>query len=506
MSAVNILRGPTWAQKATYADPEDLETNSSLPFSVSLALCNKVSVHLAQEPHAVEGAECLIVSVDAKLRGASRDAQAALLAAGKSVKKQLREQLEQKRQSPSGDLRFHTGDVVKTKAGRLKHFRSIVHVVTPSFCSKYSTAIVSALSACVRNSLGLAAEEGCKSCALFGLSDSLEGENVRNDNFTHIVVRTLRRFFEKYPRALDHVAFVARSAEEFGAFEKVLPLYFPRCYEEARNATQELRGRDVGDADGNPYIEQRRIRISAEPKQLSSGDHPVSPTRKFGSGYPQMSSYSPVLEKNHTPIKITLARIKYKVCNSELITNEIDGSQYTAYHVRTSSGSSMPPAIVKRRYKQFRQLRDDLVVLTRDYGAYFTSTKLASLEFPPKYMWGNFDPEVVAERKAGLEKFLKCAHSALSNNRDGLRVLLQFCGRKLDTIEGESFVAEDGENDSSEVAPVRRFRDVTNENNVAGRGTTKRKQNAQGRFIKAHPRGGTGGSAEGNRFIGNEDL
>ena len=130
--------------------------------------------------------------------------------------------------------------------------------------------------------------------------------------------------------------------------------------------------------EGNPYIVQRRMRISAEPQLLSASAQPVSPTRKNfrGSGYPKLSSYSPVLEKRRTPKKIALTRMKYLITGCELKTDP-DGYQYTAYAIQTHSGSSILPFTVKRRYSQFSKFRDDLIAFGSNTGAHFAMTKIS---------------------------------------------------------------------------------------------------------------------------------
>ncbi|MEE6513027.1 hypothetical protein FKM82_020454 [Ascaphus truei] len=83
------------------------------------------------------------------------------------------------------------------------------------------------------------------------------------EDATHIALRTVRRFLELHGAALEKVVFCVTEQEE-GAYSKLLPLYFPRSVKEER-CSLPLLPPDIGNADGEPVVPERQIRISEKP-------------------------------------------------------------------------------------------------------------------------------------------------------------------------------------------------------------------------------------------------
>lgn len=75
---------------------------------------------------------------------------------------------------------------------------------------------------------------------------------------------TVRRFLEKYPDAFDVLVFVVDSSD-YGIYEVLLPLYFPRSAGEENSARWQLPC-DVGGIDGEPLLPDRQIRIIDNPQ------------------------------------------------------------------------------------------------------------------------------------------------------------------------------------------------------------------------------------------------
>ena len=130
----NVMNFPTWAETL----PEERNGERSVApteslgvpkFEVSKHISGKVSCHASKEPYRLSNADCLIAPVDAKLKGNGSLSRAAFSAAGKAVRRELRELLRAKAQQSGGaDLRFHTGDVGVTSAGQIDGFKHIIHV------------------------------------------------------------------------------------------------------------------------------------------------------------------------------------------------------------------------------------------------------------------------------------------------------------------------------------------------------------------------------------------
>lgn len=75
---------------------------------------------------------------------------------------------------------------------------------------------------------------------------------------------TVRRFLEKFPNTFDVLVFVVDSSD-FGIYEILLPLYFPRSEGEESKARWHLPS-DIGGPDGEPLLPDRQIRIIDNPQ------------------------------------------------------------------------------------------------------------------------------------------------------------------------------------------------------------------------------------------------
>lgn len=139
--------------------------------------------------------------------------------------------------------------------------RYVIHTVGPRYNVKYITAAESALFCCYRNTLQLCRENAIRSLGL-GCIHSMR-RSYPPEEGAHIAIRTVRRFLEKYPDALDSLLFVC-SDETYEIYRKLLPLYFPRSIKEEEESLSRLP-KDIGNEDGEPIIKERQIRIIDKP-------------------------------------------------------------------------------------------------------------------------------------------------------------------------------------------------------------------------------------------------
>ncbi|KAM4796477.1 ganglioside-induced differentiation-associated protein 2 isoform 2-T2 [Rhinophrynus dorsalis] len=153
-----------------------------------------------------------------------------------------------------------TGEAKLTKGFNLAA-RYIIHTVGPKYKSKYRTAAESSLYSCYRNVLQLAKEEGMSSVGFCVISTQKRCYPL--EDATHIALRTVRRFLEVHGSALDRVVF-AITEQEQATYRRLLPLYFPRSLEEELFSLPNLPP-DIGNADGEPVVPERQIRISEKP-------------------------------------------------------------------------------------------------------------------------------------------------------------------------------------------------------------------------------------------------
>ncbi|XP_048835064.1 ganglioside-induced differentiation-associated protein 2 isoform X2 [Brienomyrus brachyistius] len=160
-----------------------------------------------------------------------------------------------------------TGEAKMTKGFNLAA-RFIIHTVGPKYKAKYRTAAESSLYGCYRNVLQLTKEQCMESVALCVISTAKRAYPL--EDATHIALRTVRRFLENHGEYLETVVFVVTPVEEL-IYRKLLPLYFPRSEAEEQSSLPLIPA-DIGNAEGEPVVPERRIRISEKPGSLEDSD------------------------------------------------------------------------------------------------------------------------------------------------------------------------------------------------------------------------------------------
>nr|XP_033798927.1 ganglioside-induced differentiation-associated protein 2 isoform X2 [Geotrypetes seraphini] len=153
-----------------------------------------------------------------------------------------------------------TGEAKLTKGFNLAA-RFIIHTVGPKYKPKYRTAAESSLYSCYRNVLQLAKEYAMSSVGFCVIASAKRCYPL--EDATHIALRTVRRFLEIHGETIDTVVFAVTDQEE-ATYKKLLPLYFPRTLKEESRSFACLPA-DIGNAEGEPVVPERQIRISEKP-------------------------------------------------------------------------------------------------------------------------------------------------------------------------------------------------------------------------------------------------
>uniref|UniRef100_A0ABI7Z2V0 Macro domain-containing protein n=1 Tax=Felis catus TaxID=9685 RepID=A0ABI7Z2V0_FELCA len=204
-----------------------------------------------------------------------------------------------------------TGEAKLTKGFNLAA-RFIIHTVGPKYKSRYRTAAESSLYSCYRNVLQLAKEQSMSSVGFCVINSAKRGYPL--EDATHIalqqwfraswgaiinyaehlmeescgplppedihtqeicvqfqgvhrflvrLVGTVRRFLEIHGETIEKVVFAVSELEE-ATYQKLLPLYFPRSLKEECRSLPYLPA-DIGNAEGEPVVPERQIRISEKP-------------------------------------------------------------------------------------------------------------------------------------------------------------------------------------------------------------------------------------------------
>ena len=135
-----------------------------------------------------------------------------------------------------------TGEAKMTAAYKLP-CKSVIHTVGPKYNLKYRTAAENALHHCYFHCLEEMVEAGHRSIAFCCVNT--EKKSYPPEDAAHIIVRTVRRFLERYGNKVDAICFTFANATERRAYDVVLPLYFPRTKAEQYRAVS-LLPEDVG--------------------------------------------------------------------------------------------------------------------------------------------------------------------------------------------------------------------------------------------------------------------
>jgi len=173
---------------------------------------------------------------------------------------ELLEEISRTEQCKTGESRITRGYLLPA--------RWVIHTVGPRYNEKYKTAAENALHNCYRSSLELLKENSLRTIA-FPLINS-QKRGYPPEPGCHIAVRTLRRFLEHWGKDIDLIILCVPSNIDFALYNRVLPLYFPRCKQDLLLEKEELP-RDVGNEFGETVIEERKIRISAFPGNALNG-------------------------------------------------------------------------------------------------------------------------------------------------------------------------------------------------------------------------------------------
>eukprot|EP00035_Acanthoeca_spectabilis_P040396 m.69517 g.69517 ORF g.69517 m.69517 type:complete len:518 (-) comp9971_c0_seq1:568-2121(-) len=160
-----------------------------------------------------------------------------------------------------------TGDVKVTKAYGLP-CRYVFHTVGPRFNKRYRTAAESALYSCCRSALTEMKERNLKTIG-FPLINT-RGRNYDTADAAPIILRTLRRFLENRGEGIERIV-LCIPAEALAVYGEELSRYFPRSDDEAMWSTLTLPS-DIGNANGEPVIEERKIRIATTLSSAANSD------------------------------------------------------------------------------------------------------------------------------------------------------------------------------------------------------------------------------------------
>jgi hypothetical protein len=127
---------------------------------------------------------------------------------------------------------------------------------------RYHSASETSLHGCYYSIMLRASEGDAQQLVIPCLNQDRKG--FPRELAAHIALRTLRRFFEAHPSA-PSVILAIESGADVIIYDALLPLYFPRCDEEACAGSARLP-QDLGDpVTGAPHFPDREVRVTALP-------------------------------------------------------------------------------------------------------------------------------------------------------------------------------------------------------------------------------------------------
>ncbi|KAF2597817.1 hypothetical protein F2Q68_00008665, partial [Brassica cretica] len=151
----------------------------------------------------------------------------------------------------------------------------LYQTVGPKYAVKYHTAAENALSHCYRSCLELLIDNGLQRTQFWFYTQHYsiatdciytEAKNYPREPAAHVAIRTVRRFLEKQKDKISAVVFCTTTTSDTEIYKRLLPLYFPRDEHEEEVAISKLPA-DVGDENGETFIDERKIRIQALPNK-----------------------------------------------------------------------------------------------------------------------------------------------------------------------------------------------------------------------------------------------
>lgn len=181
------------------------------------------------------------------------------------------------------------GQAILTRAFDLPA-RFLIHAVGPRFNDRFRMAAETALQGAYRSSLELLRAHRLRTVALPELHPSRKGYPAQSA--AHLACRSLRRWLEAHPDALDRVVLVLTELENRDVYRRVLPLYFPRSPAEEALAAVWLPA-DVGELE---VVKESVAGGSEQQEHKADDDDPAS------DGNDAMSPAEPAPRK--TPIRL----------------------------------------------------------------------------------------------------------------------------------------------------------------------------------------------------------
>lgn len=180
-----------------------------------------------------------------------------------------------------------TGDAVIT-AGYKLPAKNIIHTVGPRYSEKYKTAAENALHGCYRRSLEVLKDSKLSSIAFCVVNT--DRKMYPKKAATHIALRTVRRFLDRYGKDIQTVIFAIPQSDKqtLELYRSCLPLYFPRSEQEWLVAGK-LLPMDLGNEIGEPVNLERVMVIGQQPAAASAAA-PVKKAAPVFKGFSEPSA------------------------------------------------------------------------------------------------------------------------------------------------------------------------------------------------------------------------
>ncbi|KAI6656501.1 Protein GDAP2-like [Oopsacas minuta] len=156
-----------------------------------------------------------------------------------------------------------TSELRVTEAYRLP-CRFVLHCIEPKFTVKFETAAETALFSCYHRILIESHARNLEILAIPSIHSVERG--YPPEQGTHIALRTVRRYLERYPNSFQKIVFNIRPEDEV-IYNTLMKAYFPRTQTELQLACYKVQ-KNIGNEKGEIIYEGREIRVMGDPLEL----------------------------------------------------------------------------------------------------------------------------------------------------------------------------------------------------------------------------------------------
>jgi len=440
----------------TGTPPPSQQPSKINPFTIDHTANKTLCIAHVHAPLTHSADECLVHPISSTVKGVCSEFKHLSNRAGGALVRELAQEVRTHCEGHGHD-RLHTSDVIVTTGGKLS-YQHVIHCVAPAHTTNYETAMINSLSSCYVRCMEAAIEQcGASTLAICGLADRLNRGGFEIDESYHVAIRTVKQFLIKYPNKFTRITLMTKTQEECDRVtQHIAPLYFPRTLDEVAASSLVFQTRSPGDKTGAHAALDRRIRVGCQVLAAGDAASPVPNSQRQANLRLAAVETPPASSSKFTLLDFPQLNIwrRNKICirvrDSITHRSELNGTQFTIYSIRVAETPSLPGYTVWRRYSEFAELRDSVVEEATQRRSSVLGI-ITTTFFPAKVWFGSMDPDVVKERRAGFDSFLRVLSTQSTDDlMYQLRDFLTPNGADIERAKSEEEDDDDDERDDDD--------------------------------------------------------